>query len=357
MIRTQTLLVVLLGFVKAFLAVVMVIGHSSPSWASCVNHSPNERTHNVCIVSSMSNASLTQEQYDQITTQLRLSGNMLEGSDLANYPSFFELKLRPVFKWDSNANGGNPNKPLTLGELTLTGDETFNQKPALLVGLGVSSSARRVVGQGSFIDVNSYITFSQPLNYHLTVLEYGYSLCGKVGLFKTFFFDHCYSQNSLEKKIRSSHLYTKSFALGKVIETSNGAGSVEVIRSLQKSESVITTKDSLVLTNESRNAAVYQVELFEKHPHETTPSALSSSGAKLSVYANWFDRNSYVAISHEEFSEQSFLGYLVERTTEGLSVGSEVMPRRHAEISLINQRSNVDYYSGLSYSFSLRFSY
>jgi hypothetical protein len=347
----------LLALVKTSLTVVLTIGYSFSSWATCVSHSPNERTHNVCIVSSMNNASLTQKQYDQIVTQLRLSGNMLGDIGLAEYPSFFNFNLRPVVKWDSNANGGNPNKPLTLGGFTFTGDETFNQKPGLLAGLAASISARRVIREGSFIDVNSYITVTQPINYYLTVLEHGYTVCGKIGLVRNFFFDHCYSQNSIEKKIRNSHIYTKKFVLGQVIETTNGAMSVEVVKEIQKSDSLITIKDSAILTNESHNAAAYQVELFNKNPHQTTPSALSSKGVKLSLYANWFDRNSYIVLSHEQFSTQAFLGYPVERTTEGISFGSELITGRHAELSLINQRSNVDYYSGLSYSFALRFSH
>ena len=351
---TQTMPGGLLDLAKTAVMGLLALGHSIYTLASCISHSPNERTHNACIVSSMNNSSLTQIQYDGIVGLLRKSGNMLLNMDADDYPSTFNFSVSPVVEWDSNANGGNPSKPLEVGSLVLTGDQNLNQKSALLVGLSASVLARKVIGDQSFLDIKAHSTYSQPLNHSFTVNEYGYSACGSLGLASNLFFDQCYVQNSSEKEIRDIHIYKNKSTPSQIFETSNGIGAAEVSIEIQKSDSVTTVQDAVAFSHDSQNNIFYRIELFKKKPHQKTPSALSSKGFTLSLYSKWFDRNSYLIFSNESFSVQTFLNYPIYRSAKGIVFGSEFVSDNYIELSVINNQSNVDYYSGVASTIAWR---
>ena len=352
MMPIQTLLVGLLGLVKTIILSFAIAAYSSSSWSACANHSPNERSHNDCIVRSLNNTTLSQGDFDAIVARLQLSGNMLSDSSFADLPGSFKFRLTPLVKWDSSANGGEPNKPLTIGGLTFSGDPSLYEKSALLVGVSSSVAARKVIGDQSFLDLKAYGNVNQSLKHSFNVNEYGYSVCGAFGLTNSVHFDQCYSQSSIKKELSSSHQYITKQSL--TLIPPKKVGQVEVSRESLKSNSLVAIKDAVAYIHDSPNSVFFRVELFNKKPLNTL-EIIPSTGQELSIYTDFFDKNSYLKLSNESFSTYPLLGYPINRSLVGVVGGTELIPNNFIELSINIQRSNIDYYSGTSSSISWRF--
>jgi len=352
MTQTQTMLVVLLGRVKTVILGSVLAAYSISALSACVNHSPNERSHNDCVVRSMNNATLSQGDYDAIVTRLQMSGNMLADKSFADFPSSIKFRLTPIAKWDSSANGGEPNKPLTIGALTFIGDPSLHEKSALLIGLGSSVAARKVIGDQSFLDLKAYGNVNQSLKHSFNVNEYGYSVCGAFGLANSVHFDQCYSQSSIKKELSSSHQYITKQSL--TLIAPKEVGQVELSRESLKSNSLVVIKDAVAYIHDSPNSVFFRVELFNKKPLNTL-EIIPSTGQELSIYTDLFNKNSYLKLSNESFSTYPLLGYPINRYLIGVVVGLELIPKNYIELSTNIQRSNVNYYSSTSASISWRF--
>ena len=346
------MLVGLLGLVKNIILGIFLAAYSILSWAACINHSPNERSHNNCIVRSLNNATLLQRDYDAIVSRLRLSGNMIIDSSFADLPSSVKFRLAPLINWDSNANGGEPNKPLTIGANTFLGDPSLYKKSALLAGVSSSVAARKVIGDKSFLDLKAYANANQSLKHSFNVNNYGYSLCGKFGLISSVYFDQCYSQGSIEKELSSSHQYMKNQTF--TLIPPQDLGQIEISRESLKSRLLVVIKESVAYIHDSPDSLFFRVQLFNKKPLNTL-EVIPSTGQELSIYTDLFNKNSYLKLSNESFSTYALLGYPINRSLVGVVVGTELIPNNFIELSINIQRSNIDYYSGTSFSMSLRF--
>ena len=62
----------------------------------------------------------------------------------------------------------------------------------------------------------------------------------------------------------------------------------------------------------------------------------------------------FLIFSNESFSVQTFLNYPIYRSTKGIVFGSEFVSNNYIELSVINNQSNVDYYSGVASNIAWR---
>ena len=106
-------------------------------FAGCLNENTESRLANFCLVNSLNGKTIDLSTASIIDFNLKREGyaaglglpNRVERTSIQAY-------VTPTIDYNSNINGGNPNRPLVLGGLTFTGDEEFLMTRRHCCGLG-----------------------------------------------------------------------------------------------------------------------------------------------------------------------------------------------------------------------------
>ena len=117
--------------------------------ASCLIFTENERLSNFCLLESVEGKVVDKNTAMIITQKLKREGYLggLKKSDWST--SFY-----PEIDYSGNINGGNPDKPLILGELEFSGDPDFIKQEGVITTLNLKVNNRSTFEVGRYLQTN-----------------------------------------------------------------------------------------------------------------------------------------------------------------------------------------------------------
>ena len=120
-------------------------------FASCLKENAGSRLSIFCLVNSFNGKTIDLSTASLIGFNLKREG-YAAGLGLPNRVDRTSIQtyVTPTIDYNSNINGGNPDRPLVLGGLTFTGDEEFLRREGIVAGLGAGVNGRSIYGEGKY---------------------------------------------------------------------------------------------------------------------------------------------------------------------------------------------------------------
>jgi hypothetical protein len=128
-------------FSRFIILVIYFISFGKIGSASCLLFSENERLSNYCLLETVKGKVVDQNTAIIVSQKLKREGYFggLEKSE-------WSTRFYPDFDYSNNINGGNPDKPLILGELEFEGDPELIKKEGVIGTLNFKGNNRATFG-------------------------------------------------------------------------------------------------------------------------------------------------------------------------------------------------------------------
>ena len=170
--------------------------------ANCLHSSSNERLSNYCLVQRASQQVINLRTAQIIDYRLKHEGYERGLGFAGRAKQFsFQLYVTPILDYETDINGGNPNKPLKLGNLTFTGDPNLVREEGIVVGAGAGAYGRYLAGEGRYLDYGIGASYAHSFEYDIGIERRFASLCSKNHIKNWWYIDGCASSSYVDKDL------------------------------------------------------------------------------------------------------------------------------------------------------------
>jgi hypothetical protein len=212
-----------------------------------------------CYLAVYTNTIIPSTLADHIDRTLRSIGNA-DGIGRDQYVPIFQrsISLRPTLEYDNNINGGNPEGPLVLGDLTFFGDDSLVRVAGALVGLNLNVGGRYLYGEGSYLDYSVGSSYAYSPDHGLGIFSSSLSFCNVTLLTTWTYLDVCAMSSKIQKDLLDSETDEVSLAISKFRtfdDSTLGMVGIELSRYINNNqpqyrvslEQEVITKDGVVV--------------------------------------------------------------------------------------------------------------
>ena len=196
--------------------------------ASCLLFNENERLSNYCLLETVKGKVVDQNTAIIVSQKLKREGYFggLENSE-------WSTRFYPDFDYSDNINGGNPDKPLILGELEFEGDPELIKQEGVIGTVNFQGSNRATFGSGRYFQTNISAAYSYSPKHKNGFSNANLSSCYKHKLTTTNFLDVCASASHQNKEIIEDTNKSLSLSMSKLRFDNNigfSEGQIGIIR-------------------------------------------------------------------------------------------------------------------------------
>ena len=183
-----------------------------PAKASCLNFAgQNERLSNYCLLEAVQGRLLDEQTALAITNRLKQEGYFggLNAPRLTTsaYPTAF---------YSSNINGGNPDKPLVIGELEFEGDPNLVAEEGVILGANLGGSFRNTYGEGRYFNASLATALNWSPEHGTSYTTGNLAGCFKNKIKRSGYVDLCFEGSEQNKDISSDRSKSISLDLGQL---------------------------------------------------------------------------------------------------------------------------------------------
>jgi hypothetical protein len=119
----------------------------------------------------------------------------------------------PVFDYSSDINGGNPNKPLIVGDMVFDGDPELMRQEGVIAILNLRASNRSTLNSGKYFQTNISGSYSYSPKHKNGFSNTNINSCYKNKVTQKVFLDMCASAGNQKKEITETNNKKLSLAL------------------------------------------------------------------------------------------------------------------------------------------------
>ena len=319
--------------------------YTTASEASCLNSNADTRLRTYCVAETLAGNAVTLSDALLLDTLLKREG-FAAGIGLPNEvdTSTTQTFLSPVLDYNSNINGGNPNRPLVLGALTFTGDEAFLRREGVVAGAAAGVNGRTVYGNGDYLDYAVAGSYAYSPQHGMGVARGSANVCSRNHIANQWYVDACGDTTRLVRDLAAETNSGLSINTAKLFTTGNGAfhsASVGVRRyfaeqyqqnQLQFAWSTVRNRGAYTGINFSYGEAV---------PNQLAQRRTVSAALGTTV----FDRALTATASYSYADGSRLLGFERNDTTRSLTLNYAVNANLSITVGYRTVDSTIDYFS------------
>ena len=166
----------------------------------CAIGEPTERLFVYCNLERSINKIATEDQVASISSQLYRVGQDPLKNYKFNKHQIYPFLL-PTLSFSENINGGNPNKPLILGNFVFHTSDKLHQKPGVLLGVITGINARYLYGKRKYLKYGINGAVSRNSQHNLNISKKSADICSINIIQKWWYVDLCINTLSIHKKL------------------------------------------------------------------------------------------------------------------------------------------------------------
>ena len=206
------------------LLVLLGIFWSVPSiGVPCTSSLADEGSRLYCNLSRISATVVSKSRLLMINQSMkRLAFQDLNQTDPANYKEM-RFSSQPLLQHESNVNGGNPKKNLTIGNLTFDSDPKFFKKEAVTVGINLTGNVRYVFRRGFYGNVNAGTNLKHAIGLNERILSNQISSCVVKQVTGWNYVDVCTEKTFENKRFNQNHNTNFNFKYKRYYGHSDGS--------------------------------------------------------------------------------------------------------------------------------------
>lgn len=329
------------------LSILLFVGVvvSAPAQASCLNPNADTRLRTFCVAETLVGNAVTLNDALLLDTLLKREG-FAAGIGLVNPvdTSTTQTFVSPVLDYNTNINGGNPNRPLVLGGLTFTGDENFLRKEGVVAGVGAGINGRSIVGEGRYLDYSIAGNYAYSPQQSLSIARGSANLCSRNHIANQWYVDACGDATRLVRDLAAETNSGLSLSTAKLFTTGNGAFHSTSVGVRRYYAEEYQQNQIQLGWNTVRNRGAYTG--FNFSFGEAVPSQLAqrhSMSATLGTTV--FDRALTATASYSYADGGRLLGFERNDTTRSLTLNYALNPNLSVTVGYRTVDSSIDYFS------------
>jgi hypothetical protein len=202
-----------------FLALFMTAAESS-----CLNPNADTRLRTFCVAETLAGNTVTLGDAMFLDASLKREGFGF-GLGLPNSvpQTTSQPHVSPVLEYNSNINGGNPDRSLILGELVFEGDDENVRREGFLAGIAVGLSGRSIYGNGDYFDYAMSASYAHSPEHEIGVARAGVNVCSRNNVREQWYIDACANSFRLVRDLAAETTSGLSLTSEHLFAASNGA--------------------------------------------------------------------------------------------------------------------------------------
>lgn len=197
---------------------------TTASEASCLNPNADTRLRTYCVAETRVGNAVTLNDALLLDTLLKREGfaagiGLPNPVDTSNTQTF----VSPVLDYNTNINGGNPNRPLVLGGLTFTGDEENLRHEGIVAGAAAGVNGRHIYGNGDYLDYALSASYAYSPQHSIGIARGSANVCSRNHIANQWYVDACGESTRLVRDLAAETNSGLSLSTAKLFSTGNGA--------------------------------------------------------------------------------------------------------------------------------------
>jgi hypothetical protein len=327
-------------------APVLLILSAETAQASCLNPNADTRLRTFCVAETLAgNAAVTLNDALLLDTLLKREG-FAAGIGLPNPvdTSTTQTFVSPVLDYNSNINGGNPNRPLTLGSLTFTGDGANLRREGVVAGAAAGVNGRTVYGYGDYLDYALSASYAHSPQHGMGIARGSANVCSRNHIANQWYVDACGDATRLVRDLAAETNSGLSLSTVKLFNTGNGAFHSTSIGVRRYYAEPYQQNQLQLGWNTVRNRGAYTG--FNFNFGEAVPNQLAQRrSASATVGTTVFDRALSATASYSYADGGRLLGFERNDTTRSITLNYALNASLSVTVGYRAVDSTIDYFS------------
>ena len=340
-----------MNYSRFIILVTYIISLGSFASANCLIFNENERLSNFCLLESLAGKVVDKNTAVIVTEKLKREGYFggLKKSDWST--SFY-----PNIDYSENINGGNPDKPLVLGNLEFVGDPELIKQEGVITTLNLRVNNRSTLDAGKYFQTNLNASYSYSPKHKNGFSNTSVESCFSDKITSKNSFDICASSSMQNKEISENRISTFSVYFGNLnftetIGFSEGKlGVIQVTTDEYSQEQVALSWDTIHKKN------LFSAIRFRIGDSVTDHSALRY-GLDINVSKILMSRKINLSFSNEIHDGGLLFGIDRSDHINNISIQTVVNQNASIKVGYTSRNSSIDYFDEDYPHFSLTFSW
>lgn len=313
--------------------------------ATCVSSQADPRLQTYCIVNSVQGQRVNLRTAQLVDYRLKQEGYERGlGLPGAVQQTTFSPYATPIVDYSTDINGGNPNRPLVLGNLTFTGDETLLRKEGLIAGVGIGANGRHIYGEGKYVDYSLGASYAHSPEHDIGIGRTFANLHSKNHIRNHWYVDAYASTSKLQRDLADDTSSTVGLDLVKLFATEQRSyhqATVGVRRFYDDDyeQNQLTVGLQNIHSNGLYTAVNVTVGEAVKNTLATSHSISATVGTSL------FNKPISATYAYSFADGGKLLGIEREDTSQSLTISYAVHPRVNITIGYRDTDSSIGYFS------------
>ena len=333
---------------------LIVVAYGAPAYAACLPTPTDTRLQTLCLTEQAEGKAVDLRTVQLIDFRIKQEG-YARGLGLpgAVKQHQFAPYATPVLDYNTNINGGNPNKTLTLGNLDFEGDPNLVRTRGIVAGVGVGANGRSILGAGRYIDYTIGGSWTSSAQHDQTITRTFASACSKNHIENLWYLDGCVATNRTQREIQTDRNSSVSLAISKLIpnDGSYHQASAGVRRTYDKD---YEQNQLIVSVDTIRVGSVFTS--FSLALGEGVENTLATRQSVSATVGTVLNQRALRATANYSYSDGGkLLGVDRADTAQSLSITYAVHPRFSVSVGYRNTDSTIDYFDDYEPTFGIQF--
>ena len=328
-----------------FLLYFSLIGTSVSS--GCLLFNENERLSNFCLLESVEGKVVDKNTAMIITQKLKR-----EGYFGGLIKSGWSTSFYPDIDYSGNINGGNPDKPLILGELEFSGDPDFIKQEGIITTLNLRSNNRSTFDLGRYLQTNLFGSYSYSPEHNNGFSNASMESCFSNKIAPKNSVDICASVSQQNKQISESNSKSLSFNLSN-LAFNEYIGFSEGKLGLIHFASDVYVQNQLALSWDTIHKENFYSAVRLKVGNPVKQQIALKYGLTLGFSRIISNRKVSLSLTHEVSDGGILLGVDRSDITNKVGFNTLVSPSASVQLGYTSVDSSIDYFDDSYPSLSL----
>lgn len=298
----------------------------------------NERLTNHCLLETLQGRPVDEQTMLFVVSRLKREG-YFGGLSTTE----FSAHIHPDAYYSQNINGGNPEKPLVLGDLKFEGDPTLIAKAGLVIGINSGLSARKTFGEGNYVDASVSLDYAYSPNHDLSINTTGSNICSKNRVQKNTYTDICVDMTKSTKEITTDQTNSLSASISK-LDLFSGSSFKEVTASMVRLSTNDYAQNQMHLKIDTVQNNDLAVALKLKFGKSVNNQLALKYGFGMTASSIIVDRKFKFYIGHEMYDGGKLFGVNRSDTSTIASMSINLNASTKVTLGYLNRDSNIDFF-------------
>jgi hypothetical protein len=327
---------------------------STTAEASCLNPNADSRLRTLCVAETLAGSAVTINDAVLLDTLLKREG-YADGIGLPNQVTrnSYEPYITPIIDYSTNINGGNPNRPLTLGNFEFTGDDANLKREGIIGGIGAGVSGRSIIGEGRYFDYGVNVSYAHSPEHDIGITRRSANVCSRNHIENNWFVDACADASGLERELAKDSTQGLSISTAKLFSTGNGAfHSVNIGVRRNFAEAYEQNHLQLGLSTVRNNSFYSSVNVA--FGEAVVDTLVMRHSINTTVGTTLFDRALTTTLGYSFSDGGKLLGFEREDTTRNININYAITPMFSVGVGYRQNTSSINYFDEAEPVFSVQ---